>query len=135
MPGLHLSLPGLWWNPSFHGAHNQVIVETFRISGVVLEGKIEALLLLVDDLHVLLGFSAWRGHTCSQWKPFACLLKSLSRYRTTGKRKPSYKKSPTFFLSLSQALSLLLSFCSLSDPPPFRDFFLLELHQFPSAIG
>lgn len=56
--GLPLSLPGLWWEPAFHGTYDQAVTETFRISGVVLEGKMEALLFPVDDLHGLPGFSA-----------------------------------------------------------------------------
>lgn len=56
--GLLSSLPGQRWKPAFHGTYNQVVTETFRISGVVLKGKTEALLLPVDDLHGLPGFSA-----------------------------------------------------------------------------
>ena len=61
--GLPFCLPGQWGDPAFHGTYNQAVAETFRIPGGVLEGKMELLLLLVDDLHSLPGFSAWGGNT------------------------------------------------------------------------
>ena len=56
--GLPFCLPGQWGDLAFHGTYNQAVAETFRIPGGVLEGKMELLLLLVDDLHSLPGFSA-----------------------------------------------------------------------------
>lgn len=64
--GLPFCLPGQRWDPAFHGTHDQAAAETFRISGGVLEGKMEPLLLLVGDVHSLPGLSAWRGKHCPQ---------------------------------------------------------------------
>lgn len=51
-------LPGLRWEPAFHGTHDQAVAEAFREAGVVLEGEVEPLLLLVDNFYRLPGFPA-----------------------------------------------------------------------------